>query len=164
MSNFDGVINKAKSFINVAGKKTGEVVEVTKLKMEKLNKEAELQKKYELLGKICYANLKSKDVESGKMKNIIEEIDALDKNIKGITERILNMKDIRVCTKCGNRNDKKSIYCSLCGEPLYINNKQEEQQNANDDENAVVEIEYNDGEIERISIEENTEKNTTDEE
>ena len=37
MSTFDGVINKAKSFINVTGKKT-------KLQMEKLNKESELQK------------------------------------------------------------------------------------------------------------------------
>lgn len=147
MSTFDGVINKAKSFINVTGKKT-------KLQMAKLNKEAELQKKYELLGRICYANLKSKDENFKNTKSLIEEIEALDNNIKTIAEKILTMKDIKICPKCGNKNDKKSIYCSFCGEQLYINNN--EQQKTTDDENSTIEIEYDNGEIDKISIDENT--------
>ena len=33
MSNLDNLINKAKGFINLAGKKTGDIVEISKLKI-----------------------------------------------------------------------------------------------------------------------------------
>lgn len=124
MSNLDGVINKAKDFVNLAGKKTGEVLETSKLKVEKMNKSAQLQKNYEALGRSCYLDYKGLEAQkdSDKIKQIINSIDILEAEIKNIENSISEMKNNNICAYCGKKNNKKFLYCTNCGSPLYPNN------------------------------------------
>lgn len=126
MSNLDGVINKAKDFVNMAGKKTGEMLETSKLKVEKMNKSAELQKNYETLGRFCYLDYKGLETQknSDKMKQIINSIEVLESEIKNIENSISEMKNNKICAYCSNKNNKKFLYCTHCGSPLYPNNVQ----------------------------------------
>ncbi|MBP0979046.1 MAG: zinc ribbon domain-containing protein [Oscillospiraceae bacterium] len=119
MSNLDNLINKAKGFINLAGKKTGDIVEISKLKIDRANKNAELQKNYELLGKLCYSNYKSSSDNQDSIGEIIKKIELLEIDIKDLDENIFIMKDTKVCPECGHKNNKKSLYCNICGSRLY---------------------------------------------
>lgn len=119
MSNLNNVINKTKQLINMASKKTGDVVEISKLKMDKVNKGAELQKLYENLGKSCYLEFKSDVKQTEEMKEIIGNIEKLESDIKKIDDSIIILKNNKICKKCGNKNNKKALYCNLCGNTLY---------------------------------------------
>ena len=59
MSRFDDLLLKAKTVANAAGKKTGELVEVSKLKLEAVQINSDIQKAYERLGSVVYEQEKT---------------------------------------------------------------------------------------------------------
>ena len=139
MSNFDSIINKTKKFIDVAGKKTGNAVEISKLKMSQINKEAELQEQYVILGKFCYKEYKNKENQSTNIRELIERIDLMELEIKDIKDKICLMKNAKTCKTCGNKNPKKAIYCSFCGDSLYPKEQTYNEPTQEQDNHVVVE-------------------------
>lgn len=142
MNNFDVIMNKARELVNVASKKTNEVISISKLKMEHLNMTTDLQKKYENLGMLCYREFKTSSDNSAAIKQLVQEIDELSIKIDQYKDEISKIKNMIICPICGNRNLKNSVYCSACGSPLYPN-KTDSSEN-----NASINIEYHENEVE----------------
>ncbi len=116
MSNvLDDLITSAKNLVDIAGKKTDNVVEVSKLKYQCVQMTAELKALYEKLGNAVYTMVKSDFNNKELMDSLIEEIDSLKAKIDEVNLQIAERKNIRICPACGSRNEKDASYCSKCG-------------------------------------------------
>lgn len=116
MSNvLDDLISSAKSLVDIAGKKTDNVVEISKLKYQSVQMSAELKSLYEKLGNAVYTMVKSDFDNKELMDSLIEEIDSLKAKIDDVNFQIAQRKNIRICPACGSRNEKDACYCSKCG-------------------------------------------------
>ena len=129
MSNvLDDLINSAKNLVDIAGKKTDNVVEVSKLKYQCVQMSAELKSLYEKLGNAVYTMVKSDFSNKELMDSLIEEIDSLKERIDQVNQEIAKRKNIRVCPACGSRNEKDACYCNNCGNKLDASAPQEEEE------------------------------------
>lgn len=129
MSNvLDDLINSAKNLVDIAGKKTDNVVEVSKLKYQCVQMSAELKSLYEKLGNAVYTMVKSDFSNKELMDSLIEEIDSLKERIDQVNQEIAKRKNIRVCPACGSRNEKDACYCNKCGNKLDASAPQEEEE------------------------------------
>ena len=77
MANINEFINTAKELADLAGKKAGEAVEVSKLKINNVKINGELQKTYEKLGAFVYKYKKNGEVNDELIDMCVKEIDDL---------------------------------------------------------------------------------------
>lgn len=118
MANINEFINTAKELADLAGKKAGEAVEVSKLKINNAKINGEIQKTYEKLGAFVYKFRKSGEENSELIDMCVKEIDellaVLEENEKKINETRHKVK----CSDCGTLNDIQAVYCMKCGGKL----------------------------------------------
>ena len=116
MSNvLDDIITSAKNLVDIASKKTDNVVELSKLKYQCVQLTSELKSLYEKLGNAVYTMVKSDFNNKELMDSLIEEIDSLKAKIDELNYQIAERRNIRICPACGSRNDKDACYCNKCG-------------------------------------------------
>lgn len=120
MVSFDDLFNKARDVANLAGKKTGEVVEVSKLKLKAVQLNADIQKAYEKLGSIVYEQEKTDGNAAELIALCVSEIDLLFTEFNDINDKIAETKSTIKCHNCGAINSDEAIYCSRCGTTLII--------------------------------------------
>lgn len=113
--NIDDIFDKAKSAVNVAAKKTEEVVEVSRLKFESAKLNNELAGVYEKLGHAVYEAKKGNYENNDLVESLCEDIDTLLADLDRINNDIADKKNQVICPTCGASNVKESIYCSKCG-------------------------------------------------
>ena len=118
MNGFDEFLYKAKTLATAAGKKTGEVVEVSKLKLQAVQINSDIQKAYERLGSIQYEHEKTGADNSDLVKVCISEIDALLAELSDLNDRISTAKSTTRCPNCGATNPEDAVFCSRCGSNL----------------------------------------------
>ena len=118
MGRFDDFLNKAKTVANVAGKKTGEMVELSKLKLQAVQLNGDIQKSYERLGAIVYEQEKTGTDSSYLIRVCISEIDALLVALNELNDKIADSKTSVKCPNCGAGNPAESVFCSRCGSTL----------------------------------------------
>ena len=95
--------------------KSGKLVEEAKLKISIADKEGEIKKIYEEIGKSVYDEYKSgEDVGKAYTKES-KKIDKLNSEIKEMEEKIYHNKGLRVCKECGEVIAIDSTFCSNCG-------------------------------------------------
>lgn len=115
MNTFDDFIEKARDVCSVAGKKTGEVVEISKLKLECVKLNSEIKKLYEKLGSTVYSMMKSSYENQTVIDSLTEEIDENLAELADLNERISDLKNISICNVCGAKNPVDNYYCAKCG-------------------------------------------------
>ncbi len=118
MDILDNVLEKAKAIANMASKKTGKVVEISKIKLDSLQTNSEIKACYEKLGNAVYSMAKADYENPELIANIIEEIDELIEHLDDNQDKISNIKAYRTCECCDNRNPLDATYCSKCGNKL----------------------------------------------
>ena len=120
MNSFDKFWNKAKDVADAAAQKTGEVVEVSKLKLQALKLNGSIQKAYEELGSVYYNSVKFGGNPQDQLHACVAEIDRLLKEQEDLENSMnqVGKNTVRYCTACGFENDGKSSFCSRCGTPL----------------------------------------------
>ena len=79
----------------------------------KTEKEAELNKKFAELGKMYYE--KNGSSPDYSYSGIVGEIMAISADIKDCDERVLQIKELIVCPRCGAVNKSKYVFCTECG-------------------------------------------------
>lgn len=124
MGILDDVFDKAKNVANMAGKKTEEFVEVSKLKLEENQLKGDLEKAFAKLGHIMYELLKS-DSENQKLVGAcVEEIDEIAARLNTIENRVAEAKKQVKCPVCGINNQAEAYYCHRCGSRLAKNDEE----------------------------------------
>ena len=120
MDFIDDAVTKAKEAFDVAYKKTNEVVTTQKQKFDIASLEAKRTKDFEALGRFYYSELKGTEIENEEAARLVAAIDEKNAKIDELHKEINNIKNKRVCPKCGASIDKCSVYCNFCGEKLIF--------------------------------------------
>lgn len=115
---FDNFVDKAYGVVDAAAKKTGEVVEISKYKMEAIKINNEIEKLYTQLGRTVYSTIKANYENDDLIDGMTEEIDELLMRLDAVNEKIGEMKKMSRCPACGAKNAQDNYYCARCGERL----------------------------------------------
>ena len=126
MGTFEEILNKAKRGAEAVGQKTGDFIEVTKLKMAASDVEKEIAATFEGLGRLVYDAQKSEEDVSEMIEECIQNIDELQEAADAIREQIYSYKNMNRCPACGAIIDKEAAFCSKCGAPLTVEEPVEE--------------------------------------
>lgn len=115
MSVLENLTKKVAETAKAAAKKSGDIVEVTKLSVSISTEEDKVEKEYANIGKIVYQSLENDtDVEEA-VKECCERIKNYLKNIEGIKQKIQELKNVKTCANCKAELDMEVAYCPKCG-------------------------------------------------
>ncbi|NJD03928.1 MAG: zinc ribbon domain-containing protein [Ruminiclostridium sp.] len=98
-----------------AAKKSGELVEITKLNVNIGSEEDKIQKLYNQIGKSIFEKYTTTGVADQGVKENCEAIKVHEQNVKALKEKIMEVKNIKSCINCGGEMDRAQIFCSKCG-------------------------------------------------
>ena len=115
---FDEFMDKAKTVADTATRKTGEVVDMGKLKYEIKQTQWDIEKTYAKLGAIVYESRKSSENYDEVIELAISEIDSLCNKLQELEQRLRAYKKVIKCENCGKENDKNFLFCSRWGRYL----------------------------------------------
>lgn len=137
MDTFDDLFEKAKSLVDIAGKKTSDVVELAKLRMSRMQVNNEIQRTYEKLGAFVYKFRKTGEENDALIEICVSEVDGLLKKLDEIADKINEIKSSIKCPQCGAVNDDEAVYCAKCGAKMSPEEpRQEERGEPADDSEA----------------------------
>ena len=125
MDFFDDVVNKAKEAIDVASKKTGEVVNTQKQKFDIASLESKRAKDYAVLGEIYYNKIKDGAVEDENVSELVLAIKEKSEKIEKLKAEVNSAKNKRICPKCGAAIEQTSNYCNACGAKLFFDSEED---------------------------------------
>lgn len=115
MSIIDGLTKKVATTAKTAVRKSGDIVEVTKLNMSVNSEEDKIHKSYFELGRAVYELFKNGEEFVEAAKAICEQIKVYEDNIKEIKLKILGLKNIKECPSCQMELDMEVAFCPKCG-------------------------------------------------
>ena len=118
MTTFEGFLNKVKDAADVAGKKTNEFIDITKVKMAIARAEKDLSATYEGLGRLVYDAKKGAEDITELMDACVAHIDELNAEIENLQDKLAETQNAVRCTACGIYNEKDAAFCKSCGEKL----------------------------------------------
>ena len=118
MGTFDAFFEKAADVANTAGKKTGEVVETSKLKVKSAGLSSDVRQAFQQLGNIVYEARKTGSDCSGLIEEWVAKIDGLKEELLEIEERIGGIKQMKKCANCGASVNAEVVYCPRCGSKI----------------------------------------------
>ena len=125
MDFFDDMLSKAKDAIDVASKKTGEVVNTQKQKFDIASLESKRAKDFAVLGEIYYNKIKDGEASDENISELVLSIKEKSDKIDKLKAEINNAKNKRICPKCGAAIDQISNYCNACGEKLFYDSEED---------------------------------------
>ncbi|NSW89623.1 MAG: zinc-ribbon domain-containing protein [Firmicutes bacterium] len=112
---FDNLSKKVSEAAQAAAKKSTELVEITKLNMNISSEEDKIKKLYIKIGESIYAKFCSGLQIDPDFINDCEEIKSHLEAIKGLKAKIMEIKNIKLCTSCGTEIDRNVMFCPKCG-------------------------------------------------
>ena len=125
MDFFDDMVNKAKEAIDVASKKTSEVVNTQKQKFDIASLESKRAKDYAVLGEIYYNKIKDGAVEDENVSELVLAIKEKSEKIEKLKAEVNSAKNKRICPKCGAAIEQTSNYCNACGAKLFFDSEED---------------------------------------
>lgn len=120
--NLEELMERAKEFADVAGKKTNELYELSKYKYESVRISNELKKLYEKLGLTVYKLVRSGNTDNSEIDAVTAEIDDAKRRLMTIKMIMADMQNKKFCP-CGAVNPKDALFCSKCGAKLDAEEK-----------------------------------------
>ena len=125
MDFFDDMVSKAKEAIDVASKKTGEVVNTQKQKFDLASLESKRAKDFTVLGEIYYNKIKDGEIGDQNISELVLSIKEKSDKIDKLKAEINSAKNKRICPKCGAAIEQTSNYCNACGEKLFYDSEED---------------------------------------
>lgn len=120
MGIFDDVVINAKSAAEAVGRKAGQLVDVSKLRIGAAEVNAELTKRYEVLGQYVYENCRAALAGDPEAVGKMTEIDDLKAQAAAIAKELNDKQNKVVCPGCGKQCSNTAAFCSACGAKLEI--------------------------------------------
>jgi ribosomal protein L40E len=118
MSILEDVLLNARTAVDTVGKKAGQVIDVSKLRIAAADLKSDISRKYQILGRVAYEEaITGKDYSANKAE-LIEKIGELKGELESVMELIASSGNKIKCTSCGAYNSKKAVFCNKCGEKL----------------------------------------------
>lgn len=118
MSILDDVVINAKSAAEAVGRKAGQLVDVSKLRISAAEINAEIAKRYEVLGQYVYECSRSTLSADPEAAGQMTEIDELKAQQAAIAKELGDKQNKVFCPVCGKQSPTSAIFCSACGAKL----------------------------------------------
>ena len=115
MSVLDNITKRVTDTAKAAAKKSGSVVEVTRLNININTEEEKIRKIYTDIGKQLYEDYNEGKIIGEKLLEHCLKIDDIIGSIADMREKILELKNIKACPNCGMELDIEMEYCYKCG-------------------------------------------------
>jgi len=115
VSVLDNITKKVTDTAKAAAKKSGSVVEVTRLSININAEEEKIRKIYTEMGKQLYEEYAEGKIVGEKLLEHCLKIDEIIGNIADMRDKILELKNIKACPNCGMELDIDMEYCYKCG-------------------------------------------------
>ena len=106
MGILDDVVINAKSAAEAVGKKAGQIVDVSKLRISVAE------------GEYVYESCREKLAEDAESVGKMAEIDELVNQRNALTKELVDKQNKVVCPSCGKQSPITASYCSNCGAKL----------------------------------------------
>ncbi|MDR1158392.1 MAG: zinc ribbon domain-containing protein [Oscillospiraceae bacterium] len=106
--------------LDVAGKKAGEVWDVTKLRWKRTDLKADVYRLYREVGEIVYAAHADPDASTDKLDGLLATLDEKHGTIEDLTRQIEERRQTRVCPNrdCAAAAAPGDVFCRRCGRSL----------------------------------------------
>lgn len=118
MGVLEDAVLKIRETAEVAGKKTSEFVDTSKVKVNIASLEKKIESEYAELGKMVYKAAKEKADCTDYVNEKVTAIDVIKEQKQALVDKLNLSRNIKVCPKCGAENEQSDVYCSKCGEKL----------------------------------------------
>ena len=119
INSFNSLLDKAISVANVAGKKTEEMVEASKLKIQEVSVNADLANCYEKIGSLVYSSKKFGADNEQEIAQLIAQADELLEQLAQLQANREEIRKVRKCPNCGASCATDAHFCSRCGMVLH---------------------------------------------
>ncbi len=96
-------------------KKSGQLVDATKLNYSISMEEAELKKKYEKIGKMVYEAKCGEGELSDEINTICDDIALSLEKIEDLKCQLQKVKNKKNCSHCGKEMKADVMFCPACG-------------------------------------------------
>ena len=120
MTFFDDALNKTREAIDVVSKKTGEVVNVQKLKFEASSVESKRDKDFKKLGQLVFAQLRDSEALTAEMRGVIADINEKNQKINELEREIAKVQNRRLCPECNTVIGENALFCQNCGKKVVF--------------------------------------------
>lgn len=115
MSILDNITDKVTKTAKAAAKKSGDIVEVTKLNISIGAEEDKIEKLYKQIGKEVFNKYQDIEQIPVDIKSYCEEIQKHMENIAQMRNKINELRKIKYCPSCNHEIDYDALYCPKCG-------------------------------------------------
>lgn len=115
MSFLENITKKVGDAAQLAAKKSGELVEITKINLSIGNEEDKIRDLYIEIGKKVFDNYSSNNEFPEEYKELCISIEERKKTIQELKAKILELRNVRLCISCNNEIDNGSTFCPNCG-------------------------------------------------
>lgn len=118
MAFLDNLTKKVGDAAKTAAKKSGELVETTKVNMAISSEEDKIKVIYAEMGKYIYSKYKGgENIDPNLIQNC-QLIDGVEENIVALKEKLMQIKNAKVCPNCGQQVELSTVFCPKCGSNL----------------------------------------------
>lgn len=122
MSKLDELILKAKDLAGVAGSKTQEVMELTKLHLQVTQLKSDIDANFQKLGEIVFELNKAGEQNEELVRMCVSEIESQQNELEQLTLQLNEAKNVVKCPQCMAANPKGALFCARCGASLQLEN------------------------------------------
>lgn len=133
MSKLDELILKAKDLAGVAGSKTQEVMELTKLHLQVTQLKSDIDANFHKLGEIVFELNKAGEQNEELIQMCVAEIESQQNELEQLTMQLNEAKNVVKCPQCMAANPKGALFCARCGASLNLENAESAVDSENSD-------------------------------
>lgn len=127
MGLLEDVVYNAKVAVNAVGQKAGQIVDISKLRLNAADLNNEISKRFESLGRIVYDAQKTENSSADLVEECVSTIDELYQQLDEINDQIARARNRVKCKSCGYENMQEAVYCNRCGAKLIEEGKVESE-------------------------------------
>ena len=115
MTDFEGAVKKVADALHAAARKSGEILENTKISYNISTEKDKIVKLQSKIGEKFYKIYKNGGSVPESILEDMEAIDAIEETIRALEKTIADTKPYKYCSDCGAKLDLSDIYCAKCG-------------------------------------------------
>ncbi len=118
MTVMEEVVCKARELVDTVGQKTGEFVNLGKLKLESTQIERDLEAQFCEIGKVVYNTRQNGESVEEALAVLFEQVQTLEEKASQVRQQMEELRRVKKCDVCGNSNPRDAFFCQKCGKKL----------------------------------------------
>lgn len=107
-----------KNTVDGAVKKSGELIELTKIKMAMNDTKNDIREKVIRLGELTYFATKGEDMPGYDADELVDEIDKLKQTLSEQEAKAAELTGKKICPHCKKVMEADFAFCPACGIPM----------------------------------------------